>query len=292
MHRCSLAAAAIGTIVLALVAASTASASQRIALDASRVTLAADANGRAVVTYRVGGATRRVVAWGAVNARAPERARPQVRFRLRYSESGSVRNTCAAYDGPWLAWFVTGCRASDGSYWALQQWQRLLPGRGRHANARQAAWELRLSHWRGPLPEFVIKLDWAYRRYDHLYGWYSYLGHPIFGFRVTRVGRPLDGYARNVYLDTHNSAYGRGWRREGAFLTQNPRGNFCWGFYPREGRTPGKGDRYRATVIGPGVMPDMYAEVAALGAYDHAHDRAANDEQRRLAGNSRYCRPN
>jgi hypothetical protein len=292
MRRGPLIVISIAALVLALVAASPAFASQRIGLNASRATLSVDDAGNAVVTFRASGRWRRVLAWGAVNARTPHPRRPQVRFRLRYSSSARVANACGAYDGPPLAWLVAACRAADGSYWALQSWQRLLPGRGKTPSPRQAAWELRLSHWRGALPEFVVKLDWAYRRYDHLYGWYSYLGHPIFGFRVTRVGRPLDGYARNIYLDTHNSAYGRGWRREGAFLTQKPRGNFCWGFFPRQGRQPGRGDRYRATVIGPGVMPDMHWESPALGAYDREHDQAANAEQRQLAGRSKYCRPN
>ena len=168
----------------------------------------------------------------------------------------------------------------------------MLPGRGKAATPQQAAWELRLSHWSGPLPEFVIKLDWAYRRYDHLYGWYSYLGHPIFGFRSGPTGIPYDAYGRNVYLDTFNSAYGPGWKREGGFLTQSPRGNFCWGFYPREGRPTGNGQRYRATIIGPGVMPDMYWEASAPGAYNRDLDAAANAEQRELATGSKYCKPN
>ena len=68
----------------------------------------------------------------------------------------------------------------------------------------------------------------------------------------------------------------------GRVLSQRPSGNFCWGFFPRDGRPPGHGDRYRATVIGPGVMPDMFWESPALGAYDRAHDQAANQEQRQL----------
>jgi hypothetical protein len=292
VHRGRAPIASIAAVLLALLAASPAAASQRIGLNASGVTLQADRRGTALVTFREGGRLRRVLVSGAVNARAPHPSRPQVRFRLRYDRSGRVADACRPYDGPQLAWFVAGCRAPDGSYWALQQWQRMLPGRGKRPTPHQAARELRISHWRGPLPEFVVKLDWAYRRYHHLYGWYSYLGHPIFGFRVTRFGVPRDDYARNVYLDTFNSAYGRGWKREGGFLTQNPRGNFCWGFYPREGRPVGAGERYRATVIGPGVMPDMFWESQALDAYDPNHDRAANTEQRALAGSSRYCRPN
>ena len=286
------AAFSTAAVLLALVAASTASASQRIGLNASGVSVAADGRGKALVTFRSGGRVRRLLAWGAVNARAPHPRVPQVKLRLRYvggrgSPTRADLTTARGSRGSWPAaappTVRTGhCRAGSGC--------SRDAGSARRVNL--AAWELRLSHWRGALPEFVVKLDWAYRRYHHLYGWYSYGGQPIFGFRVTRAGRPLDGYARNVYLDTRNSIYGRGWRREGAFLSQRPSGNFCWGFFPREGRPPGHGDRYRATVIGPGVMPDMFWESPALGAYDRAHDQAANDEQRQLAGNSRYCRPN
>ena len=34
----------------------------------------------------------------------------------------------------------------------------------------------------------------------------------------------------------------------------------------------GHGERYRATIIGPGVLPDIYWESAALTQYDQAFD--------------------
>ena len=64
---------------------------------------------------------------------------PQVRFEHDYSgglklEHRSVwktfRNECRPYDGPPLAYLVAACTAPDGSYWALQSWQRNLPHRG------------------------------------------------------------------------------------------------------------------------------------------------------------------
>lgn len=287
--------------VAALVAVSPAPASELIDRNATSVKLAVDKQGRALLTYRARGRVRRVLASGAINARPPHPRTRQVAFKLDYSGGWGThrkqvwrtfRNACAAYDGPALQWYVTGCRAPDGSYWAVQSWQRLLPNYGLPPNAQQASWELRLSHWRGELPQLAIKLDWAYRRYDHLYGTYAYLGHPIFGFRVTRTGKPLDTHARNLYLDTYNSAYGPGWKRENGFLTQNPRGNFCYGFFPHGNRPIGRGERYRATIIGPGVTPDVYWESPAPGAYNSELDRVANDEQRALAGDSKLCRPN
>ena len=58
---------------------------------------------------------------------------------------------CGPYDGPPIAWAVVECKAADGSYWAIQEWQRELPDYGVAPTATQAVWELRLSHWTGPL---------------------------------------------------------------------------------------------------------------------------------------------
>jgi hypothetical protein len=284
-----------------LVFAGSASASEIIDRNAAGVRLAVNRQGQALVSYRARGRQWRVLVWGAVNARRPHATVAQVRFRKDYSGGWGThrkqvwktfKNACTRYDGPALQWLKVGCRAPDGSYWAIQSWQRMLPNYGLVPNAKQAVWELRLSHWTGDLPQLQIKQDWAYRRYDHLYGTYAYLGHPIFGFRVTRTGVPLDTHGRNLYLDTFNSAYGAGWRRENSFLAQNPRGNFCYGFYPHGDRPSGKGERYRATIIGPGVTPDVYWEANAPGTYNRELDLVANEEQRAIVGDSRYCRPN
>jgi len=45
----------------------------------------------------------------------------------------------------------------------------MLPNYGVTPNAKQAAWELQLSHWRGPLPVLELWTDWSYRRFHHLY---------------------------------------------------------------------------------------------------------------------------
>ena len=156
---------------------------------------------------------------------------------------------------------------------------------------RQGAWELRLSHWRGELARLEIELDWAYGRFDHLFGRLTYRGVPVHGTRSTNAGAPLDGFGRNIYLDTFNSAYGRGWRRENSFLTHRGSGVFCYGVFPeRTGSPNGKGERYRATVIGPGVTPDLLWHGDAPGAFDRHLDSLANDRIRSLG--SGKCRPN
>jgi hypothetical protein len=241
-----------------------------------------------------------VLAWGGLNAVASSSGSPQVAFRLDYSGGWAIyrrqvwktfRNACRPYAGPPLAWFVTGCSAPDGSLWALQAWQRALPDYGLTPDPQQAVWELRLSHWTGPLPVLTIHLDWAYRRYDHLFGSLTYLGAPVFGSRATPSGAPLDRFGRNIYVDTYDSLYGPGWRRENSFLSHGGTGTFCYGFYPHGVYPVGKGTQYRATAIGPGVTPDVMWQGAGLGAYDAALDRQLADVQLAMVGDDPLCRP-
>jgi hypothetical protein len=258
--------ALVAIAAAAALAVPAAHASQGIARDATDVRLDVDGAGRALVTYTTRGRRRSVLAWGAINALPPRSGVPQVRFQLDYAARGrygsatlrrQFRGGCGAYDGPALAWLVAVCKAPDGSYWALQSWRRLLPAQGRDPAGIQRSRELRLSHWRGELPVLAITLGWVHGRYHHISGSLTYRGTPVYGFAAKPSGSPLDTYGRNIYLDTYNSAYGPGWRREGAFLTYRPTGVFCWGFFSRNGRPSGMGEAYRATVIGPGVTPDV-----------------------------------
>ena len=288
MRRLSL----LAMLLVGAVAAPTAGASQLIDRNANGVKLEVNAKGEVLLSYTAAGKTRHVLGWGAVNAIEPSRLRPQVALKLDYAGGWgkyrsdywkTFKNACRPYDGPALTWFVVGCKAPDGSYWALQSWQKMLPNYGLAPNAKQSAWELHLSHWTGELPEFVVKLDWAYRKFDHLYGALTYKGTGVFGFRSTPGGMPLDTFGRNVYLDTFNSTYGSGWKRENSFLTHTGTGAFCYGFFSHGARPVGRGERYRATVIGPGLTPDMFWESDAPGAYDREIDTVANDEIRSLA---------
>jgi hypothetical protein len=287
-------------VVLAAAAPASAHASQLIDRNATNVTLAVSRQGQALVTYRARGATRHVLAWNAINAVAPAEGRAQTAFRLDYSGGWGTyrklvwktfRNGCRPYAGPPLAWLLKGCTAPDGSFWALQQWQRQLPNYGLQPGPEQSVWELRLSHWSGPLPALVIQLDWAYRRYDHLFGTLTYLGLPVYGFRSSATGAPLDRYGRNIYVDTLDSAYGAGWRRENSFLSHKGTGTFCYGFYPHDSHPSGKGVMYRATAIGPGVTPDVMWQGVALGPYDATMDRQLAEVQRATMSSDPLCRP-
>jgi hypothetical protein len=255
----------LGALLIAAVVAAPAFGSAIIGRDVRDPTLSIDRQGRAHVSYRSGGQERYVVAWDAINARTPSTARPQVSFRLRYGLRG--KGVCLPYDGPPLAWVIKACKAPDGSYWALQSWTRLKPNYGGTTGAK----ELHLSHWTGPLAVLTVYQDWAYKKYRHLFGRLTYRGVGVYGFKATNSGNPLDSYGRNIYLDTFDSRYGKGWHRENSFLTHHrghTLGDFCYGFFPHFGHPPGNGVKYRATVEGPGVTPDVMWAADDIGPYD------------------------
>src|SRR3712207_4422990 len=142
-HLIAVAAVAVS----GLATATDAFASELVDRNASDIRLAVNSQGQALLTYRARGRVRHVLAWGAVNAIAPTRSRRQVEFRLDYSGGwGAFRrqvwrgfeNQCAPYDGPQLHWLVTACTAPDGSHWAVQSWQRMLPNYGLRPTRKQS----------------------------------------------------------------------------------------------------------------------------------------------------------
>jgi hypothetical protein len=252
-----------------------------------------------MVSYFQGGRMWHVFYSGAINARTPSPAVKQVKFRVDYSGGRGqwrhFRSTCRPYDGPQLAWFVTACKASDGSYWALQTWQRMLPNVGYLPwTHEQKVWELHISHWTGELPQVDVYTDWVYGgRFHEVFGRATYRGQPIYGFRTTPSGKPLDTYGRLIFLDTLDSAYGSGWRRENSFVVHKPSGMFCYGFYPRSSygsyphpraeKLAGNGKRYRLTLSGPGVTPDVAAVVNGLPDYDASNPALTDWESQMTA---------
>ena len=289
-------------VVLAALVSSTARASQLIDRNATGVKLAVNAKGEAMLTYTADGKLKHVLAWGGINAVAPTHGRSQVELKLDYSGGyGKYRrdywktfgHACGAYDGPDLHWSVASvpaCKAPDGSYWAVQSWQRALPNYGATPTATQAVWELRLSHWTGELATLNVSTDWAWHQWDHLFGTFTYDSSPVYGFRSTAGGNPLDSFGRNIYVDTFDSAYGTGWKRENSFLAHTGTGAFCYSVNPHGSHPAGKGTSYRATVIGPGVTPDVFWEGAAPGAYDKSLDAVANDDIAQLG--DKLCKAN
>jgi hypothetical protein len=288
----------IASVLLALSVAGIASGSEIIDRNAQNVRLSVDRTGRALVSYRAHGRTMHVLAWGAIDARQPTSGRPQVEFRKDYSgrQWTSFRNQCRSYDGPAIAFAVATCAAPDGSYWALQSWRRTLPNFDGRPRSGLGAWELHLSHWSGPIATLEAWADWVYGgRYHHLFGRLTYNGKPVYGLTASKFGSPRDGYGRNIYVDTFNSRYGKGWRRENAFLAHKPTGVFCYGFYPFTSRGAGNGAKYRLTAIGPGVTPDVSINVAGLHDYDAknaadvAYERQQNALEDSIASGDKKC---
>jgi hypothetical protein len=286
-------------LCLFLILPATASASQLIDRNPSDVQLSVNARGQALLVYRAHGSLHRVVAWGAINAHTPNPKVPQVQFRKDYSGRSwsSAGSACGPYTGPRLAWFVTGCQAPDGSYWAVQAWRRTLPNFDGRPTSRLGARELHLSHWTGESAKLEAWTDWVYGgRYHHLFGRLTYAGRPVYGFSTTKVGSPLDDYGRNIYVDTLDSRYGKGWRRENAFLAHRPTGVFCYGFYKFSPRGPGNGSKYRLNVVGPGVTPDVSVVVPGLHDYDRndsgdvAYERQQNALLDSILGVDKKCR--
>jgi hypothetical protein len=170
---------------------------------------------------------------------------------------------------------VAACKAPDGSYWALQNWQRGQALLGfKPFLPVHTAYELHVSHWSGALPQLTVGVHWTYGHSAiGVFGQFLYQGKPVFGFKSTAEGNPLGRYERNVYIDTHNSVYGDGYWRESGILTHNPLGVFCHSFvpqkpfpgYPSQATRPAApGDEYRFTAMGPGVTPVVQVTIPGL----------------------------
>ena len=84
--------------------------------------------------------------------------------------------------------------------------------------------------------------------------------------------------------------YGPGWQRENSFLAHKGTGAFCYSFNPHGSYPAGNGTKYRATILGPGVAPDVMWEGASPGPYDNAADAQANLAIAALG--DKLCRPN
>jgi len=169
------------SLLAALATGGSARASQLVDRNAHNVHLQVNARGQALITYRAAGRLRRVLGWGAINARPSSSAGKQVSFRLDYSGGWGTYHrrlwqafpdTCHRYDGPTLTHVVASCTAGDGSYWALQSWQLALPDLGfaPWLPAQKVPW-LTLSHWSGPIAELEAHTDWVYGgRFQQVFG--------------------------------------------------------------------------------------------------------------------------
>jgi hypothetical protein len=295
-----------------------ASAAQLIDRNATGVHISINKQGQALLTYRKGGATKHVLVWGAINALPPTAGAHQVKLKVDYSGGWGTYHTlywkhfagsCGRYDGPALPNVVAACKAPDGSYWAAQSWPQPLPDLGFTPWTPQlrAMW-LEVSHWTGEVAKLETGTNWVYSgRFQDVFGRFTYQGTPVYGFGTTRFGAPTDGFGSLIYLDTYNSVYGPGWRRENSFVSHNPTGVFCYGFYsfdPTKGgyrhpagatakRGPGVGEQYRLTASGPGVTPNVSVLVPALHPYDASNPQDVSwqtqESQLLLSWNDHLC---
>jgi hypothetical protein len=277
------------------------------------LSLKVNPKGEALISYRLkSGKLRNVLVWGAIDARAPTEDVPQVRFRWDYAGGwGKYRNgrywrrfrdRCRPYDGPRLALLVAACKAPDGSYWAVQAWRRRLPLLGFDPwLPEQRNLELHVSHWSGELARLELHPNWTYSgQWQGVFGRYTYRGVPVFGFSATPKGVPQDKYGRNLFIDTFNSAYGKGWKRESGILTHRRTGTFCHSFVPQNGyahypsqerRPAGHGERHRVTVGGPGVTPIVRREILGLTRRDRGRDAEFNAVFDRVMAGDSVCTP-
>ena len=303
----------VGVLVAACWLPARATASTTVGAAATRAaTLEVNADGVALVEFEQrGGGARHVLVWGAINAlaHATDPSSVQQAFKLDYSGGWKSRHdagywrrfkdVCGAYDGPPLPLLVAACKAPDGTYWALQIWQRKLPMRGVAAwTSAQRDNEVHVSHWSGPLPVLEVYRQWTYGRTKQgFFGRLTYDGQPVYGTRSpsARVG---DRWARNVYIDSFNSSYGKGWRHDTAITTHSESGGFCYTFVPQ--RPPrgypsdkpngnGLGEKYRVTVMGPGVTPIVRWEGTKLARFDPELQSEAANKFEQILGGDKHC---
>ena len=233
---------------------------------------------------------------GAKNAIAPTRARKQVKFKLDYSGGwGTYRKNvwktfkdhCQAYDGPSIQWLTFACKAPDGSYWA-------------RAEVAAPAAELRAQRQAhapglGAPPLALVAASCPSSSSSSTGRAGACTGSTTTSSATCATGaspctasarrRPAFRWTRSAGTSTSTRStrkYGTGWKRENSFLTHRGSGVFCYGFYPH-GKSPvGKGEKYRATVIGPGVTPDMFWQSEAPGPVR----RGARPGRKRRASNA------
>jgi len=103
----------------------------------------------------------------------------------------------------------------------------------------------------------------ATKHFPVLFGSLTFAGIGVYG-PGNRYGAPTNSYGRNIYIDTLDSDYGKGWHRIMGVLTQPKNGTFCYEF-AKKGGSGGKtgisaSNTYRLTAIGPSLTPVVRKE--------------------------------
>ena len=296
-------AAAVACGVLSL-APSAAFGSYLLDRNASNVTLRVDKAGTAQVSYTVDGHRDRVLLWGAINTSGAGQQAQEFRIdRSNGWKSGrndpakALSNGCSAYDGPDRLPFLVApvCKAPDGTYWAVQSYQYTSTpsmNYGARIGDRSYAYQLRVSHWSGPIATIEARANWSYAgRYQHLFGLVQYKGKGVYGYKHALDGQCQDRFCRNIAIDSYDSDYGRGWRRANAILVNAPNGQWCFGL-TKKGTSGGmlktgasKVGKYRVYLSGPGVTPDPMLAIQGAGtSYDPSLQQQMADIQVQWSG--------
>jgi hypothetical protein len=213
-----------------------AEASIKIAGDARKPTLRVNASGTATVIWRTASGARRTAV-----------VRPS--GRLVYGRTAPGRDVSTPTTAVTIPMKRVLRQTPDGRFWALQAWRRLKGG----------PVELRFSRWRGAPTKLELWTTCCKWRSERVHGRATFHGKPIYGYRATPQGVPLDRFGRNVYLDT----FRRGsWKRMMGILTHRPTGRFRLWIRPHW-----QGKYYRGRMIGPNwgrqLAPDPQARAAS-----------------------------
>lgn len=275
-----------------------ASASNLVDRNATRITLKVDHRNTALVEYNARGKRHHVLYWGAKNRKLFFRYDRSGGWKSKRADWRKFKNRCRRYNGPRLrtarranlkhpmARLHAICRGPDGSYWALQSWERLVKNYGgRYGTAPR---ELRISRWTGWPANLTGNSHWIYQGAKiSLMGELKFKGRPWSAKSWASNGSVTDGIGRNLVIDSYGSDMGPGWRRVNAILTHKPKGIWCLNLNNKPiagtNRMSGTGmspvGRYRIGVAGPGVSPDVFRSFRGVlpENYDAANDTARDN---------------
>jgi hypothetical protein len=230
-----------GIVAVALCAAAAwlagaAQGSVMVALDARDPSLQIDASGNALVSWTTADGGRRSLEIDRNGS-------------LRYGGSEVGADVSHPTGAVSLPWAVAVRQTADGSFYALQAWQRLA---GHPV-------ELRFSRWKGDPTRLTLGSICCKWGGETISGAASFHDQAIFGMKATRSGVPLDPYGRNVYLDSFQNGH---WERMMGILTHRGTGAFSLWIRPNWA-----GTRYRGTISGPNdgwtIGPDALAEATS-----------------------------
>jgi hypothetical protein len=231
-HRAPLTAALLVLLTAACFVAGSAQGSVKVGEWAKEASLRVDAAGNAEVDWTSSQGAQSVVI---------DRS-----GALRYGGKLTAPDVTHSVAEPALPWALVVRQGPDGSFYALQSWQRLVDG----------PVELRFSRWRGDPTKLTLHAVCCKWGGENIKGNASFHGKPIYGFKATRQGDPLDPYGRNVYLDSFRAGH---WQRMMGILAKRPAGQFSLWI-----RSVWAGTAYRGTISGPNwgwtLGPDAFAE--------------------------------